>query len=169
MTVYHQFKSRVGLLEALFDDLARRGGLVTLPAVFTKEDPAEALAAFVRVFCRFWQSERIVLRRVRAAAALDPGLERALAARDERRRQGLRVIVDRLNKGNTMTPGDVTDTVDLLHALTSFDTYDMLARTRRAAEVEAVIVTGARAVLGLDPQTARVRRSARAADDEHHK
>src|SRR3979411_870604 len=43
MTVYHQFTSKLGLLEALFDDLAHRGGLERMPAVFTRADPVAAL------------------------------------------------------------------------------------------------------------------------------
>jgi AcrR family transcriptional regulator len=149
MTVYHQFTSKLGLLEALFDELARRGGLERLPALFTQADPVAALQEFVAVFCGFWQSDRIVLRRLRAAAALDPELEAALRARDERRRRGLRVLVGRLIQARGGEETGVDDTVDLLEALTGFETYDLLAQTRPPDAVVAVVLRGARAVLGL--------------------
>ena len=50
MTVYNQFGSRVGLLEALFDWLAVRGGIDRLPMVFQQPDPDLALEAFIVTF-----------------------------------------------------------------------------------------------------------------------
>lgn len=148
MTVYYQFRSRVGLLEALFDDLARRGGMERLAAAFANPDPLAALDAFVATFCRFWDSERTVMRRVRAAAVLDPELEASLRARDDRRRLGLRTLVDRLRqvRGAPAT-GRAEDAVDLLEALTSFETFDELARTRSLEEVQALVLRTARLVL----------------------
>src|SRR3981189_552368 len=43
LTVYNQFQSKRGLLEAVFDDLARRGGLSELPQVFAEADPDQAI------------------------------------------------------------------------------------------------------------------------------
>src|ERR1700682_5686739 len=54
MTVYYQFSSKRGLLEALFDALAARGGMQQLPSAFQKTDPAAALNRFIDVFARFW-------------------------------------------------------------------------------------------------------------------
>src|SRR5438093_8445964 len=72
MTVYYQFGSKAGLLEALFDDLAARGGMDQLPAAFSRADPLDALAEFIAIFCRFWASERPLIRRLQGLAALDP-------------------------------------------------------------------------------------------------
>src|SRR5262249_59613985 len=43
MTVYNQFGSKLGLLEALFDDLAARGLVERLRTAFGRPDPREAL------------------------------------------------------------------------------------------------------------------------------
>src|SRR4030088_439727 len=43
LTVYHQFGSRRGLLEAVFDDIARRGGLAQIPDAMAMSDPRAAL------------------------------------------------------------------------------------------------------------------------------
>src|SRR5437588_12909697 len=72
MTVYHQFGSKIGLLEALSDSLAAHGGMEQLANAFRHKDPLEALEKFITVFSRFWQSDRLVTRRLRALSTLDP-------------------------------------------------------------------------------------------------
>ena len=66
MTVYYQFESKRGLLEALFDHFASRGLVQPLRAAFERSEPLEALDAFVAAFCGFWASDRVALRRIRA-------------------------------------------------------------------------------------------------------
>src|SRR5438876_6784955 len=73
MTVYYQFGSKTGLLEALFDDLARRGLVERLRASFGRE-PVEALGQFIAAFVGFWASERVVIRRLRSLVGLDPDI-----------------------------------------------------------------------------------------------
>ena len=70
MTVYHQFGSKIGLLEALSDSLAAHGGMEQLANAFRQPDPLKALDEFITVFSRFWQSDRLVTRRLRALSAL---------------------------------------------------------------------------------------------------
>src|SRR3989441_2180862 len=94
-TVYQRFGSRPKLLEALFDDLALRGGMRDLADAFRRPDPEEALARFIATFGRFWTAHRAIHRRLLALGALDAGLDRTLSARQEWRRPGVRVIVGR--------------------------------------------------------------------------
>src|SRR3954471_21348866 len=54
LTVYNRFESRRGLLEAVFDDTAQRGGLFELSSVMSNPNLDEALRKFVAVFCGFW-------------------------------------------------------------------------------------------------------------------
>ena len=97
MTVYHQFGSKVGLLEALCDTLASSsGGMEQLAEAFRRADPRDALDHYITVFARFWESDRLVLRRLRGLAALDPDFGQVIRARDERRREGLGVLVRRI-------------------------------------------------------------------------
>ena len=58
MTVYHQFGSKIGLLEALSDSLAAHGGMEQLANAFRQPDPLKALDEFITVFSRFWQSDQ---------------------------------------------------------------------------------------------------------------
>ena len=57
-TVYYQFGSKTGLLEAACDQLAEIGGLAGLAEVFTDPDPRQALHRFVACFGRFWAADR---------------------------------------------------------------------------------------------------------------
>lgn len=149
MTVYYQFGSKAGLLEALFDDLAARGGMEQLAAAFQHPEPLEALDEFIAIFCRFWASDRLVIRRLQGLAAIDPDFEPV--SREERRRHGLRVLLrplaDRLGRPS---PEAFEETVDILHLLTSFASYDSLAGSARDPEnVAALIQRLAHATLGL--------------------
>jgi AcrR family transcriptional regulator len=127
MTVYYQFKSKGKLLEALFDDLGRRANMRQLGVVFRKDDPLEGLAGLVDVFCRLFQSERVLLRRLNALAVLDPDVERAMSERGSWRREALTVLVGRFKLGKR----EREELIDVLHVLTSFETYDALALPQR--------------------------------------
>lgn len=148
-SVYNAFGSKSGLLEALFDTLADRAGM-DLAHAFTASDAAEALAGFAGTFCRFWASDRTVLRRLRGMALLDQDLERLLRRRDEMRRAALTELLRRFAD----TPDDAT--VDVIWQLTSFETYDALAtrdQTRTTEDLAHIIGTAATAVHRTGPQT----------------
>jgi AcrR family transcriptional regulator len=123
-TVYYQFGSKTGLLEAVCDDLAEAGGMADLVRVFTNSAPEPAIHDFITAFAGFWAADRIVMRRLRALAALDPDVGAVIAARDQRRRQGLTVLVSRLPASAGAT---AEQTAQMLYALTSFETFDTLA------------------------------------------
>jgi AcrR family transcriptional regulator len=80
MTVYHQFGSKIGLLEALFDSLATSGGMQQLASAFRQQEPLDALTEFITIFSHFWDSDRLVTRRIRGLAALDPDFEQVVRA-----------------------------------------------------------------------------------------
>ncbi|MGZ3621759.1 MAG: TetR/AcrR family transcriptional regulator [Ktedonobacteraceae bacterium] len=152
MTVYHQFGSKIGLLEALSDSLAAHGGMEQLANAFRQSDPLKALDEFITVFSRFWQSDRLVTRRLRALSALDPDFEKVIKARDERRRQGLHVIVLRsVEKYGKPVPEAIDEIVNILFTLLSFETFDTLAgSTRSIEEVVLLVQRLVRAALELD-------------------
>ncbi|HWG43774.1 MAG TPA: TetR/AcrR family transcriptional regulator [Gemmataceae bacterium] len=152
MTVYYQFGSKVGLLEALCDFLAVRGGIEQLGGVFEKAEALDALAEFIALFARFWDSDRLVIRRLGCLSALDPELEEVLRGRAERRRQGARAIVGRLiEEHGRPLPEAFHEAVDLVYTLTSFETFDTLAgATRSPVEVAPLVQRLLRAALGLE-------------------
>jgi AcrR family transcriptional regulator len=135
LTVYNQFESRQGLLEAVFDDIARRGGLFDLPAVMADPDVMVALRRFVSVFCRFWGSHDRLHAKLYAITKLDDDIAASLKQRTERRRAALAVLVARLPRVR-----EPTDLIDVLFAFTGFQFFDALSvRKRSAAAVEALI------------------------------
>ncbi|MFF2354504.1 TetR/AcrR family transcriptional regulator [Kitasatospora sp. NPDC058115] len=129
MTVYYQFDSKTGLLEALFDDLAQRGGMAGMPAAFTAPSGREALSALLDVLAGFYASGRVALRRLRGLAILDPELDTALQSRGERRRGGLRVVLGRVlaDRDAQLGEAELDELVAVLFMLTSFESFDLLA------------------------------------------
>ena len=149
MTIYNQFESKAGLLEALFDSLASRGPLGQMADVFRQEDPLVALDEYVAIFGRFWTLNRRAHGRLRAAALHDADLAAALEARNDRRRKGVAALLRRLgDQARPVVPrGDV---ITVLYVLLSFDTFNELAGPDRTPEdVVPMMRTLVRAVLGV--------------------
>ena len=119
LTVYNQFGSRRALLEAVFDDMAERGGLHRIREVMSSPDPRAALQQIVVIFCDFWSIHRGALWRMHAASATDPEFEESLRARNERRRHLLSVLVDRMIEHGAKRPEVAIELIDVLFALTS--------------------------------------------------
>jgi AcrR family transcriptional regulator len=137
MTVYHQFGSKIGLLEGLCDLLAAGGGMEQMASAFQQPDPWAALERYVAQFGQLWAADRILTRRLRALAALDPDFAQVIRSRDEWRRQGLTVLLGRLpGWGNTPAEARAA-TVNALFTLLSFEFFDMLAGPERELDALA--------------------------------
>jgi AcrR family transcriptional regulator len=149
MTVYNQFESKAGLLEALFDSLALRGPLAGMADIFRIADPVAAFDAYVALFGRFWTLNRRTHRRLRAAAMHDAELAAAIASRNERRRKGVAELIRRL--GDKAHPVVAREEVaNVVFVLLSFDTFDAIAGESRTPEdVVPIVAQSVRAVLGL--------------------
>jgi AcrR family transcriptional regulator len=155
MTIYHQFGSKSGLLEALCDTLAIRGGIQQMGEVYRRADPLASLDKLIAIFGGFWESDRLVIRRLNSLGALDPELDRVLRGRAARRRQHASALVGRL----TETLGrpaleSFHEAVAILQTLTSFETFDCLAGAKSSPlEVVPLVQRMARAALGLEDRT----------------
>jgi AcrR family transcriptional regulator len=139
LTVYHQFASKRGLLEAVFDDVAREGGLVyDLPKLFAHTNIETALKDFVRVFCRFWAYRSGIMPKLASQMRNDKEIAESLTQRIERRRQVLATLVKRLLP--ELKDKVATDLIDVLFASTGFEMYEALSvRNRGAKAVEALM------------------------------
>lgn len=142
-TVYYQFGTKIGLLEALCDDLAERGQMERLAEAFGQPDPRAALRTFVEVIADFWAVDRDCTRRLRGLAALDSDVGQVIAARDDRRRAGAAVLATRLGAGPHFSP--------ILHTLTGFEVFDSLAADRPIPEAAATILALLHAALAAPP------------------
>jgi AcrR family transcriptional regulator len=158
LTVYYQFDSKAGLLEALYNYIARRGEMGRLADVFRQAgDPLKMLQDFILVFARFWASDREVIRRLHALGAIDAEIGQSLRARNERRRNGLLVIVaSYCDEYPPLTSLQLPIAIDTLHMLTSFETFDALADSGRAFdEVAEIIRKMANHAIGFTPRFVR--------------
>jgi len=142
MTVYNQFGSKTGLLEAIFDWMAQHGGVQRLGEAANHPDPEAGLALFVRGCCALWASNRDVHRRLVGFAAVDPDFEAALLAREQRRAGPVRALVTRLSERDRHpAPNQVETAVQHLMAVTSFATIDALAGPHGDPQAVAELVT----------------------------
>src|ERR1700716_1849283 len=146
LTVYHQFGSRRGLLEAVFDEIARQGGLTEISDAMAMSDPRAALDRLVEIFCAFWNRDAAV-GRLHEAMATDPEFAQALIGRNERRRKTVNVLVERI-AGTTAAPRARRDGADLIFALTSFAMFAMLRADRSVEEVCALVKSACRSAIG---------------------
>jgi hypothetical protein len=95
------------------------------------------------------------MRRLRALAALDPEVGAVIAARDQRRRTGLALLIERTARHPASTiAARSEDAVRVLHTLTSFETFDSLAGSGNPTDVIPVVVELAGAALGAPLTTA---------------
>jgi hypothetical protein len=130
------------LLEAVFDDIARRGQLVRLNDAMAQVDPWRGLNMLVAVFCDFWSGDPAAIR-LHDAMAIDPEFAQALLERNERRRRLIEELVARI-AGEQVPAATQRDAVDLIFALTSCAMFRTLAEARPAAAVCAIITDAAR-------------------------
>jgi AcrR family transcriptional regulator len=140
LTVYNQFGSRRALLEAVFDDMAARGGLHRIPAVMAGSDPQAGLLQVIAIFCDFWSFGSHALGPLHAAGASDPEFGASVRERNERRRRLLSVLVRRMAKDRKLRPKALGDLIDVLFALTSFPFFSQLTAQGRSADAACSLI-----------------------------
>lgn len=145
LTVYNQFGSRRGLLEAVFDDIAREGGLFELTDVMTMADPRAALDRVVAIFCTFWSHDPAI-GGLNQAVATDPDFGASLVERNERRRELLTALVSRIVE-KPAAKHAVRDAVDMIFVLTSYPTFAALSPQRSTEEVCRLLQTACHAAV----------------------
>jgi AcrR family transcriptional regulator len=143
LTVYNQFGSRRGLLEAVFDDIARKGGLTGIPDAMAMADPHAALDRLIEIFCAFWSRDPAI-GRLHEAMATDPEFAQALIERNERRRKTVKDLIGRM-AGKTAPRRAQQNAADIIFALTSYAMFAMLRAGRSTDEVCGLIQSACRA------------------------
>ena len=145
LTVYNQFGSRRGLLEAVFDEIAQAGGLHQIADAMAMADPRAALDRLVGIFGTFWSRDSAV-GRLQDAMVTDPEFAEAVRDRNERRRRGLTALIDRI-AGRDASPHARKDAVDLIFTLTSYPTFASLSAGRSRDEVCRIVQEACHAAL----------------------
>ncbi len=148
-TVYHQFGSKLGLLEAVLIDYERRADLPTLIDVVHHGPPDTLLRSMITEGCRYWATDPPLARAIIGVGTADPAAGELLRRHDAGRLTLLETTVGRLDAAGLLTaaPGPA---LDVLWLLTAFESYDQLAAGRGldAAAVADVLVGLAEARLG---------------------
>jgi AcrR family transcriptional regulator len=121
-TVYQQFGSRLGLVDALCETFDASPSLLALRAAIDEGEPLEALDAFVGHAADFWAAEEGVLLQLYGAAAIDQAAEALVVRQRGDRRAELERLLHRLR------PQNVKRALALLLVVTSFETYEELRR-----------------------------------------
>jgi AcrR family transcriptional regulator len=133
LTVYNQFGSRRAVLEAVFDEMAARGGLHRLAEAVSGADPHAALLQIIGIFCEFWNFDPGALGLLHVASASNPEFAVGVSERNERRRRLFSGLVRRIAEDRPIRPKAQRDLVDILYALTSFSFFSELIAGGRVA------------------------------------
>ncbi len=144
-TVYYQFGSKLGLLDALVADIEARGESWRIVEAASHPDPVTALRGALHESCRFWAADHGLARKLLALAAVDPDAARVLGGREERRKELVDSVVARLAADGRLRPGcSRRHASEVLTLLSSFEAFDQLHRARGLSPARA-----ARTVLQL--------------------
>lgn len=149
LTVYKQFGSRRGLLEAVFDENAIRGGVMRMVEAMQNPDGRAGLLHAIDIMCDFWGNHP-GFARLHDAAAVDADFAEAIAARNERRRLVITTLLERLAGGATARK----DVADLLFSLTSMQVFRTLIVGRTPDHVAQIMKRATTAILDANGMTA---------------
>ncbi len=141
LTVYKQFGSRRGLLEAVFDENARKGGILRIVEAMQHENPRHGLNLAIDILCEFWSDPSFA--RLHEAAGTDPEFGEAINERNNRRRIALSALVARMQG----PANDREAVVDLLFGLTTMAMFRTLLAGRTWEQVAETMKFGCNAIL----------------------
>lgn len=149
-TIYFQFGSKLGLLEALVGDMSRRAGVADfVESALTDDDLARGLRRFVSGSCSLWEEDAVLCRALLTLAVSDVDARNIIDRVGVERRADLLRLTSRARRLGRLRPGwTPTRAVDALWLLTSFESYDLMRRTGKSGrEATSVLCDLARCVL----------------------
>jgi AcrR family transcriptional regulator len=137
-TVYYQFGSKLGLVEAVLDDIERQGGQDRVVAAAAIPDAVEATRRAFEEGSRYWAAEHVLVRKLIGLAAADPDTRQLVQERDRNRLALVTQLAKRLAEQRRLRPGcSVEEAVQTLWLLSSFEAFDQLL-TGHALDADAV-------------------------------
>jgi AcrR family transcriptional regulator len=153
VTIYRQFGSRLGLLEAIAEDLAVRSGIVpAMRRVAAISDAASAFRALACELCRFWATDPDLLRRLVSLDAVDPDARDLIRRREDWTCQQVAAVIARLAaEDRVLDPFDAPTATAIVSAVTGFHACDeMASRTGTPlARLDTILIAGLRGVVRL--------------------
>src|SRR5919205_4269730 len=103
-TVYYQFGSKKGLIDAVIQDIQQRAGQDAVVDSVEVVEPVDALRQAFVMGSRFWAAERPLVHKLTAMAAVDADIRPILAAVERDRLPLLARLVDRLAGAQLLAP-----------------------------------------------------------------
>ena len=149
-TLHLHFGSRMGLVDAICELLARGGERAGIRSSLELADPAEALRSVLASAVRFWAAEENLHRSLYGLAEIDPAARAFVDRQTSGRRTDLQRLSKRLHDVGRLRPGlHVDDAFSLLLVATSFATFDELRRNAKLTPgaVEQAVVRVATVLL----------------------
>jgi AcrR family transcriptional regulator len=133
-TIYFQFGSKLGLLEALVRDASGRARVAEFVAsALSDDDVTRGLRRFVRGSCSVWENDSQLCRALITLAASDAEARQLLDRLNSDRLSDLRRLTARVGRRGALGPGwSPKRAADALWLVTSFETYDLLRRTAKS-------------------------------------
>lgn len=130
-TIYTVFGSRRGLLEAVLDDVAARGGWERMRQAYRDPDALAALLESIDAGTSMAANEHPVITAIFALAPVDSDAAAVAAEEGEKRRRGLSDILRRMGEQGYLRPDLHSDeALDIAYLLSSFRTFDQLYTER---------------------------------------
>jgi AcrR family transcriptional regulator len=154
VTIYRQFASKLGLLDAVADDLAQRAQVVSgVDAAAAVADPVIAFRAMVSELCRFWATDPGLLRRLIGLAAVDSEAGHVVQGREQWRYDQIAVFVGRLFADQRLRCDvDIDQAIAVIGTVTGFPACDEMATRLRVRhdQLDELVITLLSGVVRLD-------------------
>lgn len=149
-TIYFQFGSKLGLLEAIVADMSRRAGVREfVDSALGDDDVVRGLRRFVAGSCSLWESDAGMVRALLTLAASDADARQIIDRVGADRLDDLRRLTDRARRHGQLHDGwSPARAADSLWLLTSFESYELLRRAGKTSrEATNLLVDLARGVI----------------------
>lgn len=154
VTIYRQFDSKLGLLDAIAEDLAQRADVVSrMRAAADVTEPVAAFTTMVTELCRFWSTGPEVFRRLISLAAVDPAAHEVIGSRERWRYDQVARFVRRLGRAGRLMPSFNTRLATAaIGTMTGFPACDEMAGRLRLPHdrLDRLLIAALAGVIRLD-------------------
>jgi AcrR family transcriptional regulator len=129
VTIYRKFGSKLGLLEAIADDVAERSQVIArVESAAAVTGPPAAFRSLISELCRFWATDPDLFRRLVSLSAVDPEAQHLIDTREQWRYDQVAAVVHRMAAAHRLRqPFGTSQATIVVGAITSFPACDDLA------------------------------------------
>lgn len=138
-TIYHQFGSRSGLIEALIGSVEDRAGYRKVLERATQDDPARALIETAEALIDFVARSGHLFGNLRTLAHLEPELATTVARKEAARRHLFTELIDRVSRRGSLAVPIAHATAALL-SVTRFEAVQELLTVSDSPEQAAATI-----------------------------